>query len=76
MAAWLYEIGSREGMTGEMMTDHQYDAECLKIDLTVNTPRPDLDKWWRENFDPCTGQWIHNHPEHDRLEELCRKYHR
>jgi hypothetical protein len=50
-----------------LVADHVFDAECAKVDLSIDTPRPDLDAWFRENFDPCTGQWVWAHPEREGL---------
>lgn len=46
-----------------IVSDGTYDEEGLKVDLNIETGRPDLDVWWKDNFSPYTGQWIHNHPE-------------
>lgn len=58
VAAYAYEI---ENVS--LVDDHTFDAECLKVDVSIDTGHPMLDAWWRENFDPSTGMWIHKHPE-------------
>lgn len=67
IAAYHYEIIT-DGR--EVMTNHEFDSECLKVDLSINTNRPDLDEWWRQHFSPHTGSWIGSHPEQFRLKEL------
>jgi len=36
--------------------------------------RPDLDGWWRQNFQPHTGLWIHSHPELDIVRSRYAQY--
>ena len=31
-----------------------------------------MDKWFKNHFDPSTGQWIHKHPNLKRIDELYR----
>jgi hypothetical protein len=54
------------------MSDSEFDELAKSIDLSVDTRRPDLDKWFRKNFDPFTGMWIHGHPERQRIEQLAK----
>ena len=56
--AYAYEI-----LNKPVAFDHEFDDLCQKIDLSIDTDRPDLDKWFREEFSPHTGMWIHKHPE-------------
>lgn len=65
VAAYAYEIASTQ-----IMTDAEYDAMSRAVDLSINTTRPDLDAWWRQNFDPSTGMWIRQHPEIDRVRAM------
>lgn len=69
VAAYAYEIESVS-----LIDDRTFDAECLLVDLAVDTARPDLDRWWRENFDPSTGMWIHQHPELEKVAALFNKF--
>jgi hypothetical protein len=68
VAAYAYEF-----MDVSIMSDGDFDALAKKIDVTVDTRRPDLDKWFRENFAAHTGQWIHNHPEKPKLRSIAFK---
>lgn len=54
--AYAYEIANNP-----IATDEQFDRLAAQIDTTIITGR--LDDWWRQNFQPYTGMWIHNHPE-------------
>lgn len=65
-AAFLYENGRPNSMT-----DAEFDAMALEVDLDIDTARPDLDKFFREHFEPFTGSWIHKHPEIDLIEKIC-----
>ena len=66
--AYAYEI-EQDPLVG----DDEWDRECLLVDLSVSTARPDLDEWWRANFSPDTGMWIHLHPEKHLAAHLYRR---
>lgn len=61
--AYAYEIAG-----APLVDDHRFDTEAYASDPTLSTGR--LDQWWRETFQPFTGQWIHQHPELSRLAAL------
>ena len=63
IAAYLYETGDEF----QLMTDAEYDRISYQINTSVGTGHPVLDKFFREEFQPDTGQWIHKHPELDKL---------
>jgi hypothetical protein len=71
LAVYAY---SYEFLNESVVCDGDFDALALKIDLSVNTRRPDLDLWFRKQFQPDTGQWIHSHPELNKIAELYKKY--
>lgn len=62
MAAYSYEFEHTS-----ILSDADFDAMCLLVDTSVGTGCPELDLFFMEEFDPSTGQWIHNHPELDKL---------
>ena len=66
VAAYAYEV-----LNSSVITDGEFDALAKKIDLSVNTRRPDLDKWFRENFSPSTGMWVLSHPDRRILDTLA-----
>lgn len=66
VAAYAYEI-----LGESIMSDGEFDSLCKQVDLSISTRRPDLDKWFRANFQPHTGMWIHTHPEKPRLFQLA-----
>lgn len=65
LAALAYEKGYPE-----FMTDARFDELCNEIDLKKSTNRKDLDEWFKDNFNPHTGQWVSCFPELKRLETL------
>lgn len=67
VAAWAYEA-----LLTPIMDDAQYDKLAYSIDLTIDTRRPDLDKWFRSRFKPYTGSWIHAHPERGRINQIAQ----
>ncbi len=73
VAALAYEYADPDNDVESFISDHTFDRECLKVDLSIDTDRPDLDAWFRREFDPCTGSWIKSHPEKNKLFQI---YHR
>jgi hypothetical protein len=69
--AYTYEFESVP-----LVSDGEFDDLCSKINLEVSTRRPDLDKWFRDNFEPHTGQWIHKHPELEKLKHIYEEYYK
>lgn len=65
MAAYAYEFESTS-----ILSDADFDAMCLMVDTNVDTGAPDLDFFFSEEFDPSTGQWIHKHPELEKVKRL------
>ena len=58
VAAYTYEFESHS-----IMTDEEFDRDCKLVRSEVDTGHAVLDKFFREEFSPDTGQWIHDHPE-------------
>lgn len=71
LALWAYAY---EFKNTSLVSDAVFDIECMMVNLNLNTNRPDLDNWFRKNFTPCTGMWIRNHPELDKISELYEKH--
>lgn len=57
-AAYAYEVDS-----DPIMSDAEFDALCLKIRPEVATGDGTLDEFFRTEFDPSTGSWVHRHPD-------------
>lgn len=69
LAAYAYEYHA-----SSIMSDGNFDAMCKKIDTSIDTGYRLLDRFFREEFSPDTGQWVHKHPEKDKLEWLYQRY--
>ena len=69
IAAYAYEIENNS-----IMTDHDFDHQCLEVDTSMDTGNPTVDAFFKQWFDPSTGQWIHHHPELYRIKEIYFKY--
>lgn len=70
LSIWAYAY---EFHNVSIVSDTVYDLTSYMIDLNVRTKRPDLDFWFVCNFTPCTGMWIHKHPELSKLANLYRR---
>ena len=71
VALWAYAY---EFQADSLVSDGEFDKECALVDPNIGTEHPILDAWFKTSFDKCTGQWIHDHPELDKIEKLYRKY--
>lgn len=66
--AYAYEIESNP-----LISDADFDEKARAIQPSMSTENELLDKFFLEEFDPCTGQWIHSHPQLDRVAALYRR---
>lgn len=67
IAAYAYEYLNRP-----IMSDAEFDQLSVNIDLSIKTRRPELDAWFKRNFEPHTGMWIHSHPEKNLLDYFAK----
>ena len=67
--AYAYEF-----MNDSVVSDGEFDEMARNIDLSINTRRPDMDAWFRKEFEPDTGQWVHKHPQLNKIAELYKRY--
>ena len=68
-AAYVYEIT----YDSPIMSDLEFDQQCLAVDLSLEVD-PATDVWWRENFEPSTGMWIHRYKDTEELDRLVKKF--
>lgn len=68
VAAYAYEM-----MDDLLMCDGEFDSLALKINPEISTEHEVLDEFFRTHFAPHTGQWIHAHPELDKVDALYHK---
>lgn len=59
VAVWAYAY---ELMDEPLVSDERYDQVALLINPAISTGHK-LDSFYRTEFTPYTGQWIHNHPD-------------
>jgi len=64
VAIWAYAY---EFENDSMVSDEIFDATCRAIDTSVSTGHKILDEWFKNEFMPDTGMWIHKHPELDKV---------
>lgn len=57
-----------------LVSDAVFDAECKLVDKTIDTGRPDLDDWFRREFEPFTGSWIGDFPELEKIRNLYYRW--
>jgi hypothetical protein len=69
IAAYAYEF-----CDNSIMSDAQFDEMCGDINPLIKTGNKVMDKFFKEKFDPSTGQWIHSHPELDKIKHLYETY--
>lgn len=68
--AYAYEVRN-----DPLIPDHEFDALAAKVEkeLDKQTDRGALDFWFHDCFVSFTGQWIHEHPELDKIERLYER---
>lgn len=68
LAAYAYEI-----LNSPIMSDADFDALCLSIDPSIRTGKRVLDLFFKTEFNPHTGQWIHAHPQLDLIKDCYER---
>lgn len=67
---WAYAY---EYKANPIVDDAKFDETCKAIDLSISTGNDKLDQWFKDNFLPHTGQWIHKHPELNKIKALYNR---
>ena len=65
--AYAYELGE------PLVPDAEFDALATSIDPSVSTGDEKLDAFFRTEFQPYTGSWVHAHPELWKLSDLYER---
>lgn len=68
--AYAYEIAD-----DALVSDEEYDKLAYSLDTKTSTGFKLLDDFFKNEFTPDTGMWIHNHPELDKIAAIYKKYH-
>lgn len=53
-----------------LVSDEEYDQLSTQVRLNVHTGHKVLDEWFRDNYQPDTGMWIHGHPDLPRIRRI------
>ena len=69
LASYAYEFKAEL-----FLTDQQFDALALKIRPEIETGNKLCDDFFKNEFSPSTGQWIHSFPELDKLKILYKNH--
>lgn len=59
VAIWAYAY---EFLSASIVSDAKFDKTCQEIDVKIATGHKVMDKWFKKEFSPHTGQWVRNHP--------------
>lgn len=72
IAVWAYAYEVENDI---LVSDAVFDAECLKVNLMLDTGNKKLDAFFRKYFQPHTGLWVHKHPDKEGLRRVlaCKK---
>lgn len=70
VAVWAYAY---EVLSDPIVDDARFDDECRRVDLSVDTENPRLDRWFKAHFSPDTGQWIHLHPDLPKVAAIAKR---
>ncbi len=70
VSLWAYAY---EFKGDSIVSDGEFDKVCLSIDKSIKTGYTVTDKFFEEEFQPDTGQWIHAHPDLDKIAQLYKR---
>lgn len=71
VAAYSYEYEN-----DSIMSDAEFDKTCLRVQPSMKTGNDRMDRFFRNKFDPSTGQWIRKHPELTRIKKIYNDYYK
>ena len=71
VAAYAYEFDNTS-----IMSDAEFDEFALLIDPQISTGNTPLDQFFRTEFQPDTGQWIHRHPELSQVRSVYERFYK
>lgn len=67
--AYAYEFDNNS-----LIPDSEFDILSKQINSNAFTFNKKLDKFFKNHFQPCTGMWIHKHPELEKIKNIYEKY--
>ncbi len=68
VAVWAYAY---EFLNTSLVSDARFDETAKLLDVNVSTGNKKLDRFFKTHFADCTGQWVHKHPEKNKLARLA-----
>lgn len=71
VAAYSYEYEDES-----IMSDAEFDALCLEVKPNMKTGNVKMDRFFKNHFDPSTGQWIRKHPQITRIQQIYNDYYK
>ena len=71
VAAYAYEF-----VNTSIISDANFDQLAMQITLQMDTGNAVLDTFFRTEFQPDTGQWIHKHPELEKVKQLYQRFYK
>jgi hypothetical protein len=71
VAAYSYEYEDES-----IMSDADFDKMSLEVRPKMKTGNDKMDRFFKNNFDPSTGQWIRKHPRIDRIKQIYNDYYK
>lgn len=71
VAAYAYEMED-----DSIMSDADFDNLCREIKVNESTGNEKMDNFFKTEFNSSTGQWIHKHPELNKIAEIYKKYYK
>jgi len=69
IAAYAYEVKG-----DSIIDDAKFDSLSLEVDTSIETGNKKMDTFFKREFDPSTGQWIHKHPELNVIASIYEKH--
>lgn len=70
LALWAFAYEFKDE---SLVPDAVFDEEAMRVDPSVSTGHAVLDTFFRTVYTPHSGQWIHEHPELERVEALYER---
>lgn len=67
--AYAYEVED-----DPLVSDKKFDNECDKINDETDTGNKEMDKFFKNEFDPFTGLWIYKHPNLKGIKNIYEKH--
>lgn len=71
VAAYSYEYEDES-----IISDAEFDVLCLEIKPNMKTGNGKMDRFFKNHFDPSTGQWIRKHPQIARIRQIYNDYYK